>query len=199
MTENLYLAHHGVKGMKWGVRRTPEQLGHPSRRVNKATYKADKADAKDAYRSAKAKNNAAYQRALGRSQQAFDKEFTDKERKVLEERAKREKAVKKAKLNEQYGDGDEWDTMVEQWYADMHRASNKTTYAKADYQKALQEERDNKAAAKRSAANAKARAAYKQAKTMAKVDYRLRSKSGKARFYDSEAVKTELARRVRDL
>lgn len=28
MTENLYLVHHGVKGMKWGVRRTPAQLGH---------------------------------------------------------------------------------------------------------------------------------------------------------------------------
>lgn len=27
------LMHHGVKGQKWGVRRTPEQLGHPSRNI----------------------------------------------------------------------------------------------------------------------------------------------------------------------
>lgn len=25
---NTYLYHHGIKGMRWGVRRTPEQLGH---------------------------------------------------------------------------------------------------------------------------------------------------------------------------
>lgn len=26
--KETYLAHYGIKGMKWGVRRTPEQLGH---------------------------------------------------------------------------------------------------------------------------------------------------------------------------
>ena len=35
--EDNYLAHHGVKGMKWGVRRTPQQLGHrtPTKRRKK--------------------------------------------------------------------------------------------------------------------------------------------------------------------
>ena len=27
----MYLMHYGIKGMKWGVRRTPEQLGHRKR------------------------------------------------------------------------------------------------------------------------------------------------------------------------
>jgi hypothetical protein len=43
-----YLVHHGVKGMKWGVRRTPEQLGRKraqksgvdERYVNKAVKQA---------------------------------------------------------------------------------------------------------------------------------------------------------------
>ncbi len=39
MAQNYYLMHHGVKGMKWGVRKTPEQLGYrPSHRTS-----ADKA------------------------------------------------------------------------------------------------------------------------------------------------------------
>lgn len=30
---NEFLAHHGIKGQKWGVRRTPEELGHAPKRL----------------------------------------------------------------------------------------------------------------------------------------------------------------------
>lgn len=33
-----YLKHHGIKGMKWGVRRTPSQLGHKPQLVIKEKY-----------------------------------------------------------------------------------------------------------------------------------------------------------------
>lgn len=36
MDEDLELYHYGVKGMKWGIRRTPEQLG---RKINKLDNK----------------------------------------------------------------------------------------------------------------------------------------------------------------
>lgn len=34
--ENSTIKHYGVKGMKWGVRRTPEQLGHVKISVDKS-------------------------------------------------------------------------------------------------------------------------------------------------------------------
>lgn len=36
------LMHHGIKGMKWGVRRTAEQLGHYAKKVGKKTYETGK-------------------------------------------------------------------------------------------------------------------------------------------------------------
>lgn len=43
------LEHHGIKGMKWGVRRTPEQLGHQSskRQVKKLSSKLELLMAED--------------------------------------------------------------------------------------------------------------------------------------------------------
>lgn len=38
---NDYLAHHGIKGQKWGVIRTPEELGHKSKTSKKKTTAKD--------------------------------------------------------------------------------------------------------------------------------------------------------------
>lgn len=41
-TNNDYLAHHGIKGQKWGVIRTPEELGHaPKTSTKKKTTAKD--------------------------------------------------------------------------------------------------------------------------------------------------------------
>lgn len=40
--EENELEHFGIKGMKWGVRRTPEELGH--RKAQKASKRAARAE-----------------------------------------------------------------------------------------------------------------------------------------------------------
>lgn len=45
--EELYLQHYGIKGMHWGVRRTPEQLGHPRTKASLMTRFTAKRDAKE--------------------------------------------------------------------------------------------------------------------------------------------------------
>lgn len=48
--ENSTIKHYGVKGMKWGVRRTPEELGHKKRVAN---YLKNSTIVRDAIRSGK--------------------------------------------------------------------------------------------------------------------------------------------------
>lgn len=54
-----YLMHHGIKGMKWGIRRTPAQLGHDTSKSTKKQAKTDKAAER---KQAKAANRAEKQR-----------------------------------------------------------------------------------------------------------------------------------------
>ncbi len=49
------LAHHGIKGMKWGVRRTPAQLGHrPSSKGKRGN--TQESDSHEDYKRARSKS-----------------------------------------------------------------------------------------------------------------------------------------------
>lgn len=70
-SDELY--HHGVKGMKWGVRRTPEQLGHP--KPTRAEKKAAKVRDKNSKKRAKALKKAnAIAKKKAKEQKKFEKE-----------------------------------------------------------------------------------------------------------------------------
>lgn len=77
------LAHHGIKGMKWGIRRTAEQLGHiiKRRKAKKAAAKAEaekkKAAAKKAEEEAAAKKKAEVEASRPKKVSEMSKEEID--------------------------------------------------------------------------------------------------------------------------
>lgn len=87
------LMHYGVKGMKWGVRRTPAQLGHkPSGSRRKKSGSSSKGNARKRQISGLVKKRME-KKKVRRRKQAF--EFTDEELQA---------AVKRLQLEKQYND-----------------------------------------------------------------------------------------------
>ena len=79
-----HLAHHGIKGQKWGVRRTPEQLGHKPKKS-----------------SAQKARNAAKKTAKAVSKTAANTKVKLKDLKDQRDGAKRERMLKARRTNPQ--------------------------------------------------------------------------------------------------
>lgn len=94
-----YLEHHGIKGMHWGIRRTPEQLGH---KVSKAREKFEKYG-KKASTAAEAGNAKAFDKYKKKAEKAYKTELKLNEQ--LQKAIKRqneadEKVVNKGSLED---------------------------------------------------------------------------------------------------
>lgn len=99
------LYHHGIKGQKWGVRRTAAQLGHRVAGAAKAAGKAVGKGASKAGKSAKKAAVAKIKQAVAEKKEKryYEKlhkkklsNMTDKEIKDLTDRVKREASLKDA-------------------------------------------------------------------------------------------------------
>lgn len=106
-----YLEHHGVKGQRWGVRRTPEQLGHILEkknarhygRYNKAVKKISKIQGEKTIDQLTAKERAKIQKAIGSAEKQLSKMTSTEEKygkKIHKAETKQAKAEEKAALKE---------------------------------------------------------------------------------------------------
>lgn len=94
--EEDYLEHHGILGQKWGVRRTPEQLGHYVTRKERKRSKIEKR-----MNSAKAKGNSKSFYKNKKRLEKIDAQIKKaSEEKLKQENEAKEKLIRSANLEE---------------------------------------------------------------------------------------------------
>lgn len=101
VSEQDYLEHYGIKGMKWGVRRTPEQLGHRSTSLRAAIARRQNAKVDKSFKKweaeSKKKNDAiSLGKAANAAKMAYEKDKSNKDLKKAYKSADKEyqKALK---------------------------------------------------------------------------------------------------------
>ena len=108
MDEELY--HYGVKGMKWGVRRTPAQLGHTTGTKKKRSGSAGEAVKNTAKKAAKAISNKVSEtrrkRAEAKAHDAETKKIQENKKKKLSDLTDDElrQRIQRLELEKRYRD-----------------------------------------------------------------------------------------------
>ena len=142
------LYHHGIKGQKWGIRRTAAQLGHyAARKIVDASKKTGKAAGKQASKAkraivAKARQDVKEQKEKNYYKKLHKKklsDMTDKEIEDLTKRVKAEANLKDAKYESRIQN-------ARKFYKDVAQQPVNTflaTYSKKAIESAFKESKDS--------------------------------------------------------